>query len=341
MSRRVLIGFIVLNVIVSLSVAFIVISIDRARRPDVEPLEGPTQIVILTATSMPGSGDFEPDEYQGTIAALQLTGTALSQRTAVAAAPTPDAGGDVAAGVPGEQTVVTIDPALLPDIPTDLPPGEPSVTPQDDGCIRHIVQSGDVIISIAQQYGVFPGDILIANGLDENHILQIGDVLIIPVEGCDALNTPTPVPSPSNTPFELTRVAPTVTLPPTAVNAQVVITNVMGWGDVNNETVEIRNLGSVLNLQGWTLSSEAGETFRFPEFRMQQGSLVRIYTRQGPTTPAALFWGRETAAWGEGDTLTLMDSAGEIQATFRVGETPELFPDVTTEPGTDEEIPVE
>lgn len=329
MSRRVLVGFIVLNVIVSLAVAVIVISYDRSRRPDVEPLEGPTQIVILTATPIPGSENVGPAQYIGTIGALQLTMTAVGQASPAAPIVTPSEGGG---GVPEIASVATIDPALLPPIPSDLPEGENSPTSapdEEDGCIRHIIQSGDVIITIAQQYGVFPGDILTANGMDENTILQIGDELIIPVEGCAALNTPTPVPSPTRTPFELARTTPTDTAPPTVAAPQVVISNVMDWGDVNNEAVELRNVGNALNLQGWTLISDGGESFLFPEFRMQQGSLVRVYTRQGPNTPAALYWGRDSAAWEDGETLTLMDADGQAQATFTVGQAPSLFEEAT------------
>ena len=232
--------------------------------------------------------------------------------------------------MPEETVIATIDPPLPPAIPTDLPPGEPSATPENDGCLRYIVESGDTISAIGQQYGVFPGDILLANDMDEDHILQIGEVLIIPVEGCIALMSPPRRSRRStNTPFQLTRNAPTVTLQPTAVNAQVEITNVQFPGDVNSEAVEIRNLGNVVNLQGWTLTNEDGDTFLFPEFRMQQGSLVRIFSRQGQNTPAALYWGRELPAWVDGETITLYDSSGQVQATFRVGETEPLFPGYT------------
>jgi hypothetical protein len=83
MSRRVLVGFIILNVIVSLSVAVIIISYDRSRRPTVEPLEGPTQIVVVSATPVPGSENLGPEQFVSTISALQLTGTALSGATPV------------------------------------------------------------------------------------------------------------------------------------------------------------------------------------------------------------------------------------------------------------------
>ncbi|HVO71630.1 MAG TPA: lamin tail domain-containing protein, partial [Aggregatilineaceae bacterium] len=294
-----------------------------------EPSEGPTQIVILTATPLPGAV-MQPDEYQGTIDALQLTGTSIMAQAQVVAVVTATPEGVEGVAVAEATTVATIDPSLLPPIPTNLPPGEPSATVEGDGCIRHVVQSGDTVIAVAQQYGVFPGDLLTANGMTEEDArnLQIGQVLIIPVAGCAALNTPTVVPSPTNTPFALTLVAPTVTLPPTAVNAQVVIADVLDLGNVNTEAVEIRNVGDVVNLQGWTLSNERGDTFRFPEFRMQQGSLVRIYSRQGQNTPAALYWGREAPAWSDGDTVTLTDGDGQVQATFRVGQPP-LFEEAT------------
>ncbi len=323
MSRRVLVGFILVNVIVSLAVALVVIQFDRAHRPPPEPVEGPTQIVILTATPIPGQL-LQPAEYQSTIDALQLTSTALAQSsdrvlvvTATAAQP--------GVPVPSVTAVATINPALLPAVPTDLPPGLPSPTPRDDGCLRHVVEPGDTIYGIAEQYGVFPGDILTVNDMDVDALLRVGDVLIIPVEGCVALSTPTPTASPTNTPFALTRTAAPAMPAATAVNAEVVIANVANWGNVNDEVVEIRNLGNVVNLQGWTLSNERGDVFRFPEFRMQPNSRVLIFSRQGPNTPAALYWGRETPAWQEGETVTLADSSGQVQSTFQVGVTQPLF----------------
>lgn len=326
MSRRVLVGFVILNVFVSLAVAAAVITYDRSQRPD-EPVEGPTQIVILTATPIPGM-DMQPAEYQSTIDTLQLTSTVLAQDAQVQRVITATSA-DADPAVPSITAVATLDPEILPAVPTDLPPGLPTPTAQDDGCVRHMVESGDTVIGIAQQYGVFPGDILTVNDMTEADAsaLQIGDMLIIPVEGCVALYTPTPPPEPTNTPFSLTRTAPTVTLPPTAVNADIVIANVEGAGNVNSEAVEIRNVGNVINMQGWTLSNEAGDTFRFPELRMQRDKRVLVFSRQGPNTPAALYWGRDLPAWEDGETVTLTDSTGQVQATFTIGEDQPLFQD--------------
>jgi hypothetical protein len=62
---------------------------------------------------------------------------------------------------------------------------------------------------------------------------------------------------------------------------------------------------------------------------MQQGSLVRIYSRQGQNTPAALYWGREAPAWRDGDTVTLTDGDGQVQATYRVGQAQLPFEEAT------------
>ncbi len=88
----------------------------------------------------------------------------------------------------------------LPPLPTEPPATREA---DDDGCPRYIIQAGDSLYSIARQYGVFPGNILIANGLTEYDAatLQVGQELIIPVPGCMALTTPTPAGPPTPTPF--------------------------------------------------------------------------------------------------------------------------------------------
>ena len=338
MSRQVLIGFVILNIIVSLAVAVIVISYDEARRAKLEPTEAPTQIQImsLTATPIPGSEHLRIDQCIATMDSLSLAVTAFAQATPVERIITATPEGETeAVDVPEGAPLPTIDPSLLPEIPTDLPPGAESTqaaedaedagpTPADDGCIRHEVVSGDVLITIAQQYGVFPGDIMIINQLDENSILNIGDVLLIPSEGCAALNTPTPIPTVTRTPFALPTLASDVEedtasdIPPTVVNAQVAISDVLDPGNVNSEAVELRNLGDAISLQSWTLTDGDETVYTFPEFRMQPGSLIRVYTRQGPNTPAALYWGRDTAAWESGTTVTLYDANGTLQAQFTV-----------------------
>jgi LysM repeat protein len=325
-----------LNVIVSLSVAVIIISVNsRKNGEDDTPInERPVDVKIVTATPPPGGEGLQPADYLSTISAWELTTTQLAQQEPLVVVVTSTPNAEEEQGVvPGVDvpapTIATLNPSLLPPIPTDGPTSdgsevaslnqpETTTETEDDGCIRHTVQSGDYVGTIATQYGVSEGDIFQANGIDAATILQIGDVLIIPGEGCGALNTPTAIPSPTRTPFELSTTAPTITLAPTTENAQVAISTVAGAGDVNTEAVTLRNEGDTINLNSWTLTSNRGETFRFPEIRMYAGSLLLVYSKQGLNTPAALYWGRDRAAWRMGDVLTLTDAAGEVQATFTV-----------------------
>jgi LysM repeat protein len=69
-------------------------------------------------------------------------------------------------------TPVTTDPTPLPPQPTT--PGEP---------VNYVVQRGDTLGRIAQQYNVSIEDLAAANNLTNIHSLQEGQVLIIPVGG--------------------------------------------------------------------------------------------------------------------------------------------------------------
>jgi LysM repeat protein len=280
-------------------------------------LSGSAGAVLQTATPTP----LQPVEYQATIDAQQATIQA-QQQTLDAMQMTLAAIVESTSAAP----IPTIDPLLLPSVPASSTPTI-TVSPASDGCLRHVVQAGDTVSAIAQQYGVAINDIFVSNGIGETTILQIGDVLIVPVEGCAVPATPTPVPSatpvlPTATPFNLPPPGPTATPTATPLNVQVQITSVLAPGDINNEAIEITNLGDVIDLQGWRLMTMRGEIFRFPEFRFSTGSTLHVYSRRGSNTPAALYWGRDTAAWRAGETVTLTDSTGQERATFTVSGTP-------------------
>ncbi|MDY7076282.1 MAG: FxLYD domain-containing protein [Chloroflexota bacterium] len=83
---------------------------------------------------------------------------------------------------------------LIPPAPTATPTATP--TP-----VIHIVQEGDVLGSIAYQYGVSVQAIQAANGIENPQFLQIGQELIIPTgeeegEVATGLLLPTPTPLP-------------------------------------------------------------------------------------------------------------------------------------------------
>lgn len=216
-------------------------------------------------------------------------------------------------------------------------------------CIPHTVASGDTPFAIAVQYDADPFLLLEANGLTEESStgLQIGDVLIVPLEGCPLDQLPdyqpasqivsepttsaedliTPVEGTeevtaeaNSTPTSGTPVASaTITLAPTAANAQVEISSVERAGDVTAEGIVVRNTGNTVNMTGWTLTDSNGNTYTFREYILFSNAFVTIYTRVGQNTPAALYWGETNAIWGDsGDVATLEDAQGRVQATIRL-----------------------
>jgi hypothetical protein len=270
---------------------------------------GPTQTPwLITATPQPGT-------------VILPTGLVTpNPRTPQPAGETPDAQPLNPSGeTPGAQTASG----------TQLP----------QNCIIHVVEAGDAPFLLGEVYGVSGFDIMEVNGLTEEtaSLLQIGQELIIPLEGCALtvadIATATPTDEPTATretageveTAESTedvtptpRTTPTVTLAPTAVNAAVTIVNVLAAGDVTAEGVEIRNDGALVDLTGWTITDAQGNVFTFDGQLMFTGGQLTVYTRVGENTPVAAFWNRNTAVWSTNDVATLRDEDGVVQSTFRV-----------------------
>lgn len=329
MQRRGLVLFVILNVLITAGVAFAVISLNPGGTQTIErqvPFRVPVTttpdpnytppVFIITAT-------FDPNAQQS----QAVLGTAVTippefQETnpAVASAP-------------------TIDPTVLADNP-DIQQAAAALPPN---CLLHIVEEGEFPGSIAADFGADVFDLLAVNNLDEESAtqIQIGDQLIVPLEGCSLLNdieaqvvaseddvevTESPDDEPTAENGETTdsvQVTPTVTLAPTAVNAQVEITNVLGAGDITTESVILRNLGNTLNLSGWTLSDSQDNVFTFPETRLFNNGTITVNTRAGQNTPVVLHWGLDQAVFGEpGEVVILSDADGEVQAILRLASTP-------------------
>ena len=255
----------------------------------------------------------------------------------VTATPLPGSIGALPTGILDEtptRQAATLDPemlgadAALQETATALP----------ENCILHSIEEGDTPFGIAEIYGAEFFNVMEVNGLDDEAAsrLQIGQVLIVPLEGCpltradvvEAETTATPADAEATEEVtaeataevsEEPTVRPTLTLPPTAVNAQIEIVQVMNPGDVTAEGVEIRNTGGVVDLDGWTLQDSEGNTFTFPQQRLFTNGSVTVYTRVGTNTPILLFWGRSQPVWGEpGEIVTLSNVNGEVQSVLRL-----------------------
>ncbi len=329
MKRRLLLAFVILNVVVSIVVTLTVATLIANSRPEATPIAispvvvvatptGPTQtpiIIIVTATDTINP-DFDP--FGTAEAVAQLTETA--------------------------------DPDYTPGAPrTDATPEEPGETPTlsdanltaTEAAVHelttHTVQSGEFFGAIADLYGVSLADLLCQNNLTDSDFIYPGDVLVIPgPDGCDyeesedePTETPTiSTPEATATPTPL----PTITLPPIAENAQVRITNVLSPGDVTAEEVILTNEGGLIDLKGWTLYDREGNTFTFPDYRLFPGGAVSVRTRQGDNTPIVLYWNQDTAIWGdEGEAVTLVDADENVQSIYIIGEPDNILPTQASE----------
>jgi hypothetical protein len=63
----------------------------------------------------------------------------------------------------------------------------------------------------------------------------------------------------------------------------------------STEYFRLRNTGYLtVDLSGWTVTSDQGEVFRFPQgFRMQASAVVQVYTRSGTNSASKLYWDHE------------------------------------------------
>ncbi len=317
--------FILVNIIVSIIVVVVVVSVlNQRQQPEETPMvvtvpvlitttpnAAQPQVIIVTAT-LPAGQVILPTDIIGEI---QLSGTRAPLPTLDQTLVATTGAGEALAGTQ----------AALPS-----------------NCIPHVLQEGEFPSLVAQEYDVSLADLLAVNNLTEetSAFLQIGEVLIVPLEGCEltaetigATQTATFLPSSTATvPASATAVqptattsptatrTPTATLPATAVNARVAIVAVRDPGTVTSELVEICNNDTgVVDLSGWILRDVEGNEYTFPaERRLFGGGSVALFSRVGEDTAIALFWDRQQAAFSRGDVVTLFDSQERAQSTFTV-----------------------
>ncbi|WUI51777.1 lamin tail domain-containing protein [Streptomyces sp. NBC_00414] len=76
---------------------------------------------------------------------------------------------------------------------------------------------------------------------------------------------------------------------------------------LNKEWVEITNDGRrAVNLEGWTLADEDGNTFTFRHYRLRGHESVRVHTGEGRDRDGHLFQDRDEYVWdNRSDTATL------------------------------------
>ncbi|HSM56306.1 MAG TPA: lamin tail domain-containing protein [Candidatus Sulfomarinibacteraceae bacterium] len=235
--------------------------------------------------------------------------------------PEPEAA-SVAGGATEFETAVPAVPGFDPpadEVDDEVDNEEPGGEEEEDGPTIHIVQAGETLGRISQMYDVSMEDIATANDIIDVNSLAVGQELMIPIGGLpNPTETPTPEPTAEATPTP----EPTEALD--EGEAIVEITEVIGAGDLTAEAVRISNVGNrPLMLRGWELADEDGHVYTFVDVTLYGGSetgspSILVHTETGQNGPSDLYWGLETEVWESGETVTLRDAEGTVQATYDI-----------------------
>ncbi len=97
------------------------------------------------------------------------------------------------------------------------------------------------------------------------------------------------------------------------------IESIVGAGTLNAETAVIHYSGDgQLDLAGWQLKDEDGNTFTFPQLTLYQNGSVQVHTSTGSDTVIDLYWGVSEPVWNSGENARFYDSQGNLRALYRV-----------------------
>jgi LysM repeat protein len=192
---------------------------------------------------------------------------------------------------------------------------EPASTELPSSLVVHIVQAGETLGIIAQQFDVPWQDIATYNNLSDPNQIKPGQELVIPVGGI-----PTLTPEPTATPTLAQPPTPIPTVPPAAGEARVIIRDIRGVGELDAEVVIIANEGSrQIDLVNWRLEDGHGNVYIFkPLILFGDGVTLMLYTKKGVDTTSALNWGIEFPVWESGETATLRDADGTARHSYTI-----------------------
>jgi hypothetical protein len=97
------------------------------------------------------------------------------------------------------------------------------------------------------------------------------------------------------------------------------IESVIGAGTLNAEVVIIKFEGQgQLNVAGWQLKDDDGNTFTLPQLTLYTNGAVQIHSASGTDTVIDLYWGAGEAIWQSGEDARLFDPQGNLRALYRV-----------------------
>jgi hypothetical protein len=97
------------------------------------------------------------------------------------------------------------------------------------------------------------------------------------------------------------------------------IKNVYGYGNLQTEFIQIQMIGEEdLWLTNWQIQDEHRHAFTFPRLQLNSGGAVNVYTKIGVDSVTDLYWGLKEPLWSSGDTITILDYAGNVRVEYQV-----------------------
>ncbi|HEX3049415.1 MAG TPA: LysM peptidoglycan-binding domain-containing protein [Aggregatilineaceae bacterium] len=294
-------------------------------------------IIVITATPLPPTWTPWPSPTTAELAIILPTATATIEPTEFAMIlPT-----TAATIMPTEVTILLPTTAATIE-PTEFAMIEPTAVAQSGDCSAYTVQAGDTLASIAVKYGITVGELWDLNDLAGTNNLQVGQVLNVPCADTKVASggCPTHTVQAGETLASIAtmygvtvvdlwnsndlagenvlEVGQMLLIPCAEAASSIEIVQVFLPGITASEFVEIRNNGATADLTGWRLVDADGNTFIFPSLRLFAGASIAIFSRSGENTPVSLYWGQNAAIWSAGETVTLMNPEGQVQAIYRI-----------------------
>jgi LysM repeat protein len=239
----------------------------------------------------------------------------------------------------GSQHDVSTTPSVDPVQEEALPDSTPLQS------VSYVVEDGDTLGLIADKFSVSISDLMIANGLSNQDLIQIGQELTIPLAGVSTatptftpmliptetplpFDPPTPLPADAEIPREpAATVGPSPTPTPTSIptstpppfdEINVTISEVTGAGDLVRETLVILNKGAGTSLRDWKLEGSSLGVFIFPDIFLFSGGSIRVHTAAGENTPSDLYLNQGEPAWPPGTTIILNDAGNAEMSKYVV-----------------------
>lgn len=183
--------------------------------------------------------------------------------------------------------------------------------PPEQRVEEYQVEVNETLGEIAEQYGISVEELMEFNGLNNPNSLSAGMILYIPLPPENDVE-------PEITSTQLIALT-SETQSAGGEVGRVLITSVIGTGDLSSERVFLTRTGSgMLLMAGWRLMDEDGNLFEFPILDMFEGGAVNVWSKAGSATVVDLYWGLPYSVWESGEMVVLVDAEGNLHANYRI-----------------------